>query len=108
MKASTRCRCRFCGRRRTLADHPWHYTRVPRCGCRLERRAFDKANRNGRPLPPTWRVDTYRNSGREQQATGTCRPDRSGCSGYSFPHAHGRGWCTFNPIHPDGERRAWS
>lgn len=102
----TRVRCRFCGRRRTIAKHPDEYLRAPtKCGCRGERLARRRANGEGRLRPRTWRVDKYRNTGRETQAVGVCDPVITGCQGYSFPHAVGRGFCDANPDLSDEDRQ---
>lgn len=70
------CRCRKCGQRKRLAQHPDDYKRAqPRCSCK---------NR-------TWRVDVYRASGREARKQGTCR-----CDEYHFPHRWGSGVCKNN------------
>lgn len=64
------------------------------------------AIRECRPRPVTWRVDKYRNTGREQKAVGTCR-----CDHYSHPHAKGRGWCIHNTkitIEALEQRSTWS
>lgn len=81
--------------------HPDHYVRLPRCGCGGERRAIERAN-GVRPM--TWRVDKYRNTGREQ-AGHTCD-----CGEYSHPHFKGRGWCLYNEAKADQRqhRESWS
>lgn len=84
-----RCRCSVCGHRKTLTKCPNDYVRVPACDyCHAKR----------------WRVDKYRNSGREQKGH-TCT-----CLGYSFPHYAGRGWCEYNPAKHDTEfaREFWA
>jgi hypothetical protein len=81
--------------------HPDHYLRLPRCGCGGERRAIEAA---GGIRPMTWRVDKYRNTGREQKGR-TCI-----CGEYSFPHYRGRGWCLYSEAKRDQRehREAWA
>lgn len=70
---SFRCRCGrdACRARQTKRMHPDAYLRRPKCrACKVG----------------TIHVDRYRNT-REENAN-PCK-----CSGYSFPHARGRGWC---------------
>lgn len=87
------CRCRRCEARRRLPKHPDEYVRPPRC-----------RNCGAR----TWRVDRYRDDGREQRGH-TCR-----CEGYSFPHFRGRGYClsnlalTADMMQARYENRAWA
>lgn len=87
---------------------PAEYLRQPRCGCLRERAALAKAREDGAPLPLSWRVDRYRDDGREQRGR-TCL-----CLGYSHPHYRGRGWCDHNDrlTAEDFQRRhesgAWS
>lgn len=93
-----RCRCsrKVCQARRTIAKHPDEYVRPKRC------RSCGKGR---------LRVDKYRNTGREQRKCGTCKPDLTGCCGYSFPHAKGRGWCDSNPalsMDDLAAREAWA
>lgn len=68
------CRCTSCGKRRTLNQLPDQYIRERRCSCK----------RRGQ-----YRVDWYR-----MAAEWGVKPCR--CDEYSFPHAHGRGFCTHN------------
>lgn len=84
------CRCRLCGRRRTLAKHPDEYYRHQRCGCRRDRAAIRVACDNGLEYV-SYRVDKYRCTGRENPPSKTCY-----CNYYSFPHHIGRGWCSEN------------
>jgi len=82
-RTPVRCRCNrsACQDRATLPKHPDEYVNPPRC------RRCHKG---------IYRVDGYRNSGREHHGP-VCDPKKTGCDGYSFPHHHGRGWCKFNP-----------
>lgn len=72
------CRCNraACQHRRRLPKHPDDYIRAPRC------RSCSKG---------TYRIDKFRSDGSEQRGH-ICR-----CSGYSFPHFRGRGYCDHNP-----------
>jgi hypothetical protein len=70
------CRCVSCGRRHTLRQMPEEYRREPRCKSKCK---------------DGWlRVDWYR-----MAAEWHVKPCR--CDEYSFPHAHGRGYCKHNP-----------
>jgi hypothetical protein len=77
--AKVRCRHAACQGRQTLARHPDSYVRLPKC------------KRCGRKHG--FRVDRYR----QERETGPKAPRACRCLGYSFPHAHGRGWCDHNP-----------
>lgn len=64
------CRCRSCGSRRTLRQHPDHYTRrAPACGC-----------------GGAYRVDTFRQLREHKRNACTC-------GGYPFKHRRGSLYC---------------
>ena len=67
--SSYKCRCNKCGKRRTLANHPDHYTNHLYCP---ECKAKD-----------SFRVDEYRQSKRESKRY-TCH-----CGGVPYPHRKG-------------------
>lgn len=90
-RSRPRCRCRYCGKRKTLSMQPGDYIRPQRCGCGRERTLIRKADELGLFRPQTWRVDQYRTDGREQRGK-TCN-----CMGYSHPHFRARGFCDDNP-----------
>lgn len=77
------CRCRKCGKRRTLSMRPEHYYRE----------SYAKCKACGGSL----RVDWYR-KGKEHKGN-TCY-----CNGYWFPHRKGGGvWCVEHPTGPSEE-----
>jgi hypothetical protein len=41
-------------------------------------------------------VDYWRKRNELHRPDKTCRPDRTGCCGYHFPHRRGSKFCTFN------------
>ena len=91
-----RCRRKACQARQNKRYRPESYTRAPKC------RACGKG---------LLRVDEYRQRAERHNAAAVCRPDRTGCCGYHFPHRRGSKWCDANPaLTPQmlEERASWS
>jgi hypothetical protein len=91
------------------------------CRCR---RAVCQARQNTRFKPETYkrpkrckscgkgelRVDYWRKRNELHRPDKTCRPDRTGCCGYHFPHRRGSKWCDENPkltMEMREERSTW-
>lgn len=90
-----RCRRKACQARQTIRWRPESYVRPPKC------------RRCGKGL---LRVDGWRQA-HERHSKTTCRPDRSGCQGYHFPHRRGSRWCDHNPALTPAmleERERWT
>ena len=86
-------RCSKCGARATLARKPEEYTRLPRCrGCQRKMTAHPI-----KPTDPHYRVDRWRARHERGRNAPKCDPSRTGCTGYSFIHRRGSGYCDHNP-----------
>lgn len=83
-----RCKCRKCGTRRSLSKPPEEYVRKLRCW---------NCGHSAQLAEDVYRVDKYRQTGRERKHSPRCR-----CDGWWFPHRYKSRGCNYYESYDHG------